>query len=179
MSTELIVFIGAGIAGIAGVFFLDYYTPVFRKIRQQLIDDVKQNPDKYKSLLRRITLNIYEITDEELLDYSTRVGNAVENIKRASIEMDRVMQEFASISAERQKTIDLLEGKLIQLSEQESMLNQKIQSLEKVPLEAIRHFEETLTKGDRRSARRDYLLFILGILASVIVTFILKALHVA
>jgi hypothetical protein len=75
---------------------------------------------------------------------------------------------------EKEKNIDLLEKRLSELSTEEISLKTKVETLQKVPLEAITHFEEIMNKGDKRSAYRDYLLFIMGAILSIIVTLILK-----
>jgi hypothetical protein len=53
-------------------------------------------------------------------------------------------------------------------------IKQKIATLEKVPIEAMKHFEEALNKGDKRSAYRDYILFGEGVIVSTVISTILK-----
>ncbi len=60
------------------------------------------------------------------------------------------------------------------MTEEENTLKNKIQTLEKVPIEAIQYFEDALKRGDKRSAYRDYILFGLGVLVSVTITILLN-----
>jgi hypothetical protein len=53
-------------------------------------------------------------------------------------------------------------------------IKQKIATLEKVPIEVMKHFEEALKKGDKRSAYRDYILFGAGVIVSTVISTILK-----
>ena len=53
-------------------------------------------------------------------------------------------------------------------------LKKKVEALQNVPLPAVSEFEKLMSKGDKRSAFRDYTLFISGVIVSIIVTIFLK-----
>jgi len=88
--------------------------------------------------------------------------------------MENATLEFNAIMKDKQETIEGLENKLTYLSSKETELVSKIERLQKVPIEALSYFEKMLNKGDRRNAYRDYILFGIGVIVSVIVTIILK-----
>jgi hypothetical protein len=84
------------------------------------------------------------------------------------------LEKIASVSKERVDTVSRLERQLEELSIREKQTKERIDALQKVPLEAIQHLEKVLEKGDRRSAWRDYMLFGLGVVVSTLIAIILK-----
>ena len=158
------------LSGVIAIFFgtlinsfLKHIYPRFEKIHSE-------NPNSISS---RLLALIFKFEKKEL-PYSIRIENSLEGLKKASSEIDTLLIEFDSISKERQNKIQGLEKKLNDLTLQESALKDKIQTLEKVPIEAVKHFEDLLAKGDKRSAYRDYILFGSGVVLSVIVGILLK-----
>ena len=147
--------------------------PLINKIiKPNLLKEKIKNPNsKYVDLIAKI-LSIE--LEEPSTTYRERITRTLEALKKASDEMEVATLEFNSIMQEKQATIDELEGKLTILSSQETELTSKIETLQKVPIEALAHFENILSKGDKRSAYRDYFLFGIGVVVSVIVTILLK-----
>ncbi|NHM04319.1 hypothetical protein [Flavobacterium celericrescens] len=117
---------------------------------------------------------VFDLEINETKTYKQRLEDTLTILKSAFAEVDKATIEFTDLMKEKEKNIDELEQRLSKLSTEESSLKNKVETLQKVPLEALDHFETILNKGDKRSALRDYLLFISGIIASVIVTLILK-----
>lgn len=117
---------------------------------------------------------LFDLEINETKTYKQRLEDTLTVLKSAFAEVDKATIEFTDLMKEKEKNIDELEQRLSKLSTEESSLKNKVETLQKVPLEALDHFEAILNKGDKRSALRDYLLFISGIIASVIVTLILK-----
>jgi methyl-accepting chemotaxis protein len=112
------------------------------------------------------------VTDK--VSYTKKIQSLLKILKSSSEEIDKTFEEISFLSQEKEKKIEEIEKKLNQLVDKEKELTSKIQTLEKVPLEAINHFEASLEKKNRRSAYRDYILFFLGILFSIIISVILK-----
>ena len=108
------------------------------------------------------------------ISYRERITKTLDTLKKASEEMEIATVEFNSIMKEKQSTIDDLEGKLSVLSSKETELTSRIETLQNVPIEVLKHFEEILNRGNKRSAYRDYLLFGAGVVVSIIVAIILK-----
>jgi prefoldin subunit 5 len=106
--------------------------------------------------------------------YSERVSRLTQSLSKASAEVDEVLKEIAIVSQERANAVASLEKQLEELATREKQVRERIEVLEKVPLEAIQHFEKMLDKGDKRSAWRDYLLFGLGVIVSTVIAIILK-----
>jgi len=127
-----------------------------------------------KGKTQEVISKIFDLEITESKTYKQRLNDTLSVLKKAFNEVGKATVEFSNLMKEKEKGIDLLEKRLSDLSIEESELKSKVETLQKVPLEAMSHFEEILNKGDKRSALRDYGLFISGIIVSVIVTLILK-----
>ncbi len=106
--------------------------------------------------------------------YSDKVSRLTDSLSKATAEVDEVLKEIAIVSRERTKTVAELEKQLEELAAREKQVKERIEVLEKVPLEAVQHFERMLDKGDKRSAWRDYMLFGLGVIVSTVIAIALK-----
>ena len=131
--------------------------------------------------LDRTIISFSKKPDEKQItpSYSEKFETLLNNLKSSSKEIDKAFEEIKNLSIEKEKSLNQLEQTLTSLTEKEHELNTKIKTLEKVPIEAIKHFEDVLSKGDKRSAYRDYLLFLLGIFVSIIISIVLKKLNIA
>ena len=169
MGIEILVTVLGGIISLLAGAVL----PLISKILKPYLEKEKlANPDsKFANLLSKL-LSV-ELNDS-VPSYRDRITRTLDSLKKASEEMETATFEFNSIMKEKQSTIDELESKLTGLSTKETELTSKIETLQKVPLEALTHFENILNKGDKRSAYRDYILFGTGVVVSVIVTIVLK-----
>jgi len=126
----------------------------------------------FPKLLRSRKKKKENISDE--VSYHDKIKYLLDNLKKSSIELDKSFEEISLLSKEKKENLDLLENNLNQLTIKENELKSKIETLEKVPVEAIKHFEEVLNKGDKRSTFRDYFLFLLGVIVSIITSIVLK-----
>jgi hypothetical protein len=88
--------------------------------------------------------------------------------------VDQAFVEVAAVATERAGAVHRLESEVASLSLREAEARERLATLERVPPEAMRHFEVMLKKGDRRSARRDYALFTLGAVVSALFAMLLK-----
>jgi hypothetical protein len=98
------------------------------------------------------------------------------DLEKTSAEMDRIVREIEAFTLDRKASMARIEQDLGKLSQREEELKQKIVTLEKVPLPAVEAFGKILREGEKKSAYRDYLLFLGGVVASVIVAIVLKKL---
>jgi hypothetical protein len=92
--------------------------------------------------------------------------------------MDRIVDDKGRYTEERQSTVLKLESDLHSLSQREQELKERIEGLQQVPLPAAEYFAKLVEKTERKSATRDYILFLLGVVASAVVVIILKAVGV-
>jgi len=127
-------------------------------------------PDIRKSLSRLLGIPI----EQKQETYSDKILRLNETLSKSSKEVDNVIKEMALFGQERANSVKKLEQQLEELSMREQQAKARIQTLEKVPVEALQYFEQILEKGDKRSAWRDYKLFGLGVVVSTIIAIGLK-----
>lgn len=113
------------------------------------------------------------------VSYSERLQQLSENLTKSSREVDSVIGELQQVAAARERAVHKLEDDLKALTERESQLKTKIEHLEKVPLPVAEYFAELSKPSERKSARRDYVLFGAGIIFSVVTAIVLKQLGLA
>jgi vacuolar-type H+-ATPase subunit D/Vma8 len=111
--------------------------------------------------------------------YSERVGRLAESLTSSSKEVDSILKEIASVTSERHEAAEELEKELARLTENESELQQRINTLNSVPIPVAEHFAKLMDRGEKRSAKRDYLLFGAGVLTSIVSAIALKWLGLA
>ena len=106
--------------------------------------------------------------------YAEKTRALTEGLATASMEVDKLFQEMASVATERQSGISNLEQQLEDLSNREQELKKKIEALEEVPLPAAEHLARLLDaqieSREKRSAQRDYALFALGVIVTTLVS---------
>lgn len=108
-------------------------------------------------------------------NYQDRIKSLTDKLAQASTEVDNVLKEIASVTQQREEKLKNLEFQLGELSQREKEMKNRIDTLKNIPIEAVDHFVQELEKGDKRSASRDYFLFGAGIIASIIITIMLKS----
>ena len=108
--------------------------------------------------------------------FAERMRIQTQNLQLASAELDELLREMKEEAASREAAVSQLEGKVIELAEREQALQSRVEALSVVSPRAVQEFvtllEEQQTKGERRSARRDYILFALGVLVTIALTFV-------
>jgi len=107
--------------------------------------------------------------------YSERLSELTSSLTTASSQVDSVLQELSLVAREKEDTVKKLEAGLEKLEERERDLKQKIKALQKVPLPVAEHFAKLVEPSERKSARRDYILFGAGVLVATIITLLLQA----
>jgi hypothetical protein len=97
-----------------------------------------------------------------------RTNDIAESLARISVEADTLLEEMALVIRDKDIAIKQREHELAELEVREEELKTRIETLNKVSIPAAQHFISLLEKGERRSARRDYILFALGAIIGTI-----------
>jgi uncharacterized protein (DUF3084 family) len=127
--------------------------------------------DVVRKLVRHI-LKLPEPVETET--FRSKLDRLSTNLAAASREVDTVLSELTSVAREREQAVTQLEAELKALEQREQSLQQSIKQLESVPLPVVERFAELTETGERRSARRDYVLFASGVVVSTIIAIALK-----
>ena len=106
--------------------------------------------------------------------HGEKLARLVDNLTRTSKEVDSILAEIAQTTRDRETTITKLESEINKLEISEKEYKERIEALKNVPIPAIDYLVKQLEPGEKKSARRDYLLFLAGVIASAVVTIIFK-----
>ncbi len=106
--------------------------------------------------------------------YSERLSELTANLTKASKEVDCVLREMAQVAKEREATVNDLEAGLINLEKRGKELKEEIEILENVPIPVAEHFARLVKPGEKRSARRDYFLFMAGVIVTTFIAILLQ-----
>lgn len=106
--------------------------------------------------------------------YGERLAELMSGLTKASSEVDSVLAELAETAQSREKAVRNLEADLAALESRENDAKQRIEALEKTPLPVAEHFARLLRDGEKKSARRDYLLFGAGVLVTTLITIVIQ-----
>jgi hypothetical protein len=90
--------------------------------------------------------------------------------------MDAIVKQIQEYTKAREQAVAKLELGLGLLTQQEQELKQRIAGLQNVPLPAAEYFAQLVEKREKKSAVRDYVLFLLGVLVSAGVAILLRRL---
>jgi cell division protein FtsB len=104
--------------------------------------------------------------------YAERLHTLTESLRKASEDVDVVLQEIAQVAHERAAAVAALEQQVEEMASREEELKRRIDDLANVPLPVAEHFAALTAAGEKRSAKRDYLLFGLGVLLSTLLSVI-------
>jgi len=106
--------------------------------------------------------------------YSERLTELIENLSKASREVDAVLTELARVAKERANAVQQLENDLVTMEGREKELKERIDALEKTPLVIAEHFAKLVAPSEKRSAMRDYLLFGSGVVVSTAISIVIQ-----
>ncbi|WP_298495437.1 hypothetical protein [uncultured Algibacter sp.] len=163
--------IGALLSAVLGLLF-GVFRPLLNKVIFPKAEKYYiENPETRWS---RVLEQIFIFNKDKNKPFKEKLASSLATLKNATEEIDGVIEEISKISREKQQTIENLESTLTELETQESDLKEKISAMEKVPVESLKHFEEILNKGNKRSAIRDYVIFIFGIILTTIIAILLN-----
>jgi cell division protein FtsB len=119
--------------------------------------------------IRRRILRLPEEA-ESAETYGERLHRLTGALRHASREVDNVLAEVSKVTRERESAVTTLESQLATLTAREQELQERIAALQNVPLPVAEHFAALAARGEQSSARRDYVLFGLGVLVSTLVS---------
>ncbi len=122
----------------------------------------------WEGLLRPLFRNIFKKKSEK--SFGERLTELTANLNKASEEVDTVLREMESVTAQRQVAVQRLQTDLESMESRETELKSRIADLEKTPIPAVEHFAALINRRERRVARRDYVLFLAGVLLMTIVS---------
>jgi hypothetical protein len=106
--------------------------------------------------------------------YSEKLRRLTDSLQKASIEVDDLLKELANVAKTRTAAVSDLETQLLHLTEREQVLKQRVEELQATPVPVAEHLAALISKGERRSALRDYSLFGLGVVVSTVMAIVLR-----
>jgi cell division protein FtsB len=115
-----------------------------------------------------------ELTKKKNETYGEKLTRLTGNLTQASTEVDLILKELSRVSIERAYAVQSLEEELKKLAEREQETKKRIQDLESLPISVAEHFAKLTEPSEKRGARRDYMLFVSGLIAGQLLQIILK-----
>ena len=106
--------------------------------------------------------------------YAQRLSRLTSTLRRASSEVDAVLRDMTRVASEREASTRALEAGLADLEARQEEAQERIAVLESVPVPVAEYFARLVARIEGRSARRDYLLFVSGVLVTTIVALVLR-----
>ena len=107
-----------------------------------------------------------------------RIQQSISKLSGASQEIDAIIQDIVEDIRRRQTMMEELKARHQTLSQEESELSKRVEMLKDLPLEVAKYFqqisEQTLQKAEKKRARRDSLMFVLGILVTTVIAILLR-----
>lgn len=121
--------------------------------------------------LERLVRRQFRANEES---YAEKLSRLTSGLVKASSEVDGLLKELAVVAKQRAEAAEQLDGELKRLEAHEQELKKNVAELRAVPIPVAEHFAALVSKGERRSAWRDYILFGAGVVVSTLVAIILK-----
>jgi septal ring factor EnvC (AmiA/AmiB activator) len=113
---------------------------------------------------------------QETLSHRDKLAKLTESLMTASRDVDAVLLELSQVARDREKAVERIETDLVNLQEREKELQKRIETLQNVPLPVADYFAQISVSGEKRSAKRDYVLFGSGVIVSTVIAILLKIL---
>jgi hypothetical protein len=129
-------------------------------------------PVAFESPFGRLLLKVSGVRPKEEND----AASLLSELSKASTDMDRIVGEIGRLTKERQARMVQLENDLSLLSEREQELKTRIEGLEKTPTPVADYFAKLVERTEKRSAARDYALFLGGVVLTSVIAILLKKL---
>jgi len=109
---------------------------------------------------------------------TNRLQKLVDDLSKSSSEADKIIREITDDLKKREVALSELQSRNTELVTQEAELRRRIDLLKEMPIEVAEYFqkinEQNLKTIDKRSSRRDFQFFVLGIVVSTIIAIILR-----
>ena len=106
--------------------------------------------------------------------YSERLAELTASLTKASRELDAVLMDLAQVAHGREAAVQKLEAELASLESREQDLKQRIEAFEKTPLPVAEHFARLIEVGEKRSRKRDYTLFGVGVMVTTAIAILIQ-----
>ena len=107
-----------------------------------------------------------------------RLQQSISKLSTASQEIDTIIQDIVQDINRRQSALEELKARHQLLSQEEAELSKRVEMLKGLPLEVAKYFqqinEQSLQQMEKKRARRDILMFLLGIIVTTIIAILLK-----
>lgn len=111
---------------------------------------------------------------EPIKSYGERLSELTNSLTKASSEVDSVLAELAKVAKDREKSVIEMEASLARLESKEKELIEDIGALQNIPIPVADQFAKLVASGEKRSSRRDYFLFIAGVVVTTIIAILLQ-----
>jgi len=110
--------------------------------------------------------------------YRERLDELHESLAKATQEVDAIVSEMTEVTLRRESAVAQLEKQVGVLESREQELTLRIENLKNVPMPVAEHFAQLTAQltneGEKKSALRDYRLFVAGVIVTTIMAIILK-----
>jgi hypothetical protein len=127
--------------------------------------------------LDKLWIRVFGRTKEsDEVRYSQRIRALMEHLLKTSDEMDEMLAELSRVTKDREHAMQRVENGLLDLQTREKELKERIEQLQNVPIPVAEHFAKLTSSGEKRSARRDYVLFGAGVVVSTVIAISLRLL---
>ncbi|MCI2424746.1 hypothetical protein LM599_01775 [Candidatus Acetothermia bacterium] len=107
-----------------------------------------------------------------------RIQQSISKLGSASQEIDAIIRDIVQDIKSRQTILEELKVRHQTLSQEEAELSKRVEMLKELPLEVAKYFqqisEQALQQVEKKKARRDILMFILGILVTTVIAILLS-----
>ena len=108
--------------------------------------------------------------------YSKRLWELTSSLTSASSQVDLFLNELSSVAKEREASVRQLQDGLKSLEKQEKDLRDSIEALQQTPLPVADYLARILESREKRSAKRDYVLFGSGVVATTVIAIAIQSL---
>jgi hypothetical protein len=106
--------------------------------------------------------------------YQERLSTLLDNLRKSSGEFDGILHEMSSLATSREEEVRRLEIDLANLENKEREIKDRVENLQNIPLPVADHLSKLMEPEGKKSARRDYLLFLSGVIVSTVIAIILE-----
>jgi len=124
-------------------------------------------------MFRRWLRRIMRLPEAAPKSYSERLSELTASLSKASAEVDSVLAELSRVAKERGDAVQRLETDLATLESREREIKERIETLQKTPIAVAEHFAKLLEPSERRSARRDFILFGAGAVVTTVIAVVI------
>ncbi|HZK12303.1 MAG TPA: hypothetical protein VFD10_08185 [Atribacterota bacterium] len=106
-----------------------------------------------------------------------RIQQSISKLSSSSQKIDTIIKDIVQDIKSRQTVLEELKARHHTLFQKEEELSKRVQVLNDLPLEVAKYFqqinEQTLQQMEKKRARRDNLMFVLGIVVTNIIAILL------